>query len=90
MIEKDAFIRGIRHTWGPDTWETQWVLQDAEKLGSVLVFDSQAQASSYLAELLPDRQPMVSGILHAGALHRAAILAARPLRPLAYRLGHDD
>ena len=57
---------------------------------ALLMFDSQAQASSYLAELLPDRQPMVSGILHAGALHRAAILAARPLRPLAYRLGHDD
>ena len=57
---------------------------------ALLMFDSQAQASSYLAELLPDRQPMVSGILHAGALHGAAILAARPLRPLAYRLGHDD
>lgn len=54
------------------------------------MFDSQAQESSYLADMLPERQPMVSGILHAGALHRGAITAARPLRPLAYRLGHDD
>lgn len=54
------------------------------------MFDSQAQESSYMAELLPDRQPMVSGILHAGALHRGAIAGVRPLRPLAYRLGHDD
>jgi hypothetical protein len=54
------------------------------------LFDSQAHETSYMAELLPDRQPMVSGILHAGRLHRAAMAGVRPLRPLAYRLGHDD
>ena len=54
------------------------------------LFDSQAQETSYMAELLPDRQPMVSGILHTGRLHRVAMKGVRPLRPLAYRLGHDD
>lgn len=54
------------------------------------LFDSQAHETSYMAELLPDRQPMVSGILHTGRLHRVAMAGVRPLRPLAYRLGHDD
>ena len=44
----------------------------------------------YMADLLPDRQPMVSGILHTGALHGIAMAGVRALRPLAYRLGHDD
>ncbi|WP_448478648.1 GNAT family N-acetyltransferase [Pseudoxanthomonas mexicana] len=54
------------------------------------LFDSQAHETSYMADLLPDRQPMVSGILHTGALHGIAMAGVRALRPLAYRLGHDD
>jgi CelD/BcsL family acetyltransferase involved in cellulose biosynthesis len=54
------------------------------------LFDSQAHEDSYMGELLPDRQPMASGILHAGGLPRGLIAAARPLRPLAYRRGHDN
>ena len=53
-------------------------------------FDSQAQENSYLAELLPDQQVMVSGVLAAGSAANRWLSAARALRPLAYRLGHDD
>ncbi len=62
--------------------DTQWP--------DLAAFDSQAQETSYMADLLPDRQPMVSGILHAGPMYRGAVAAVRLLRPLAYRLGHDD
>lgn len=52
-------------------------------------FDSNAREDSYLADMLPDRDAMVSGVLALGAGTARALAAARWLRPLAYRLGRD-
>jgi hypothetical protein len=37
-ISRDAFIRGIAHSFTPDSWSTVWALQDATRF-SVLAFD---------------------------------------------------
>ncbi|MGH8027875.1 MAG: hypothetical protein ACREO0_14230, partial [Pseudoxanthomonas sp.] len=50
------------------------------------VFDSQAQEDSYLAELLPHRETMITGTLAVTRLGRRAMRAARLVRPVAYRL----
>ena len=50
------------------------------------VFDSQAQEDSYLSELLPHRDTMVTGTLAITRLGRRAMRAARLVRPVAYRL----
>lgn len=55
----------------------------------VTTFDSQSQEDSYLADLLPDRQAMVTGTLVVSALGDLAMRAARVVRPLAYRLDRD-
>lgn len=56
----------------------------------ITAFDSQSQQDSYLAELLPDRQAMVTGTLAITPLGDLAMRAARVVRPLAYRLERDD
>ena len=55
----------------------------------VTVFDSQSQEDSYLADLLPDRQAMITGTLAVTTLGDLAMRAARVVRPLAYRLERD-
>lgn len=50
------------------------------------VFDSQAQEDSYLSELLPHRDTMITGTLAITRLGRRAMRAARLVRPVAYRL----
>jgi hypothetical protein len=50
------------------------------------VFDSQAQEDSYISELLPHRDTMVTGTLAITRLGRRAMRAARLVRPVAYRL----
>lgn len=52
-------------------------------------FDSQAQQDSYLADMLPDRETMTTGVLTTTRLGSHAMTAARFLRPLAYRLERD-
>ncbi|MEJ1095803.1 MULTISPECIES: GNAT family N-acetyltransferase [unclassified Pseudoxanthomonas] len=52
-------------------------------------FDSQAQQDSYLANMLPDRETMLTGVLTTTQLGSHAMTAARFLRPLAYRLERD-
>lgn len=37
-INRDAWIRGIQHTFGPDSWQTTWTLQDTAKF-NVLVLN---------------------------------------------------
>ena len=55
----------------------------------VTTFDSQSQEDSYLADLLPDRQAMITGTLTITTLGDLAMRAARLVRPLAYRLERD-
>lgn len=55
----------------------------------VTTFDSQSQEDSYLADLLPDRQAMITGTLTITTLGDLAMRAARVVRPLAYRLERD-
>jgi hypothetical protein len=55
----------------------------------VTVFDSQAQEDSYLSELLPHRDTMVTGTLAVTRLGRRAMRTARLIRPVAYRLEKD-
>jgi CelD/BcsL family acetyltransferase involved in cellulose biosynthesis len=55
----------------------------------VTIFDSQAQQDSYLANMLPDRETMMTGVLTTTQLGSHAMTAARLLRPLAYRLQRD-
>jgi GNAT acetyltransferase-like protein len=55
----------------------------------VAVFDSQAQEDSYLSELLPHRDTMVTGTLAVTRLGRRAMRTARLIRPVAYRLEKD-
>ena len=91
-------LSGFKTGWDPEYRQAspgrivEWLM--FEQMGThwpnVHTFDSQAQESSYLAELLPDRQTMISGILVGGAARHHWLKAARVLRPLAYRLGHDD
>jgi hypothetical protein len=38
-IERDAFIRGIGHFYGPGRWLTEWTLESATKYASGLVLD---------------------------------------------------
>ena len=56
---------------------------------AVTTFDSQSQEDSYLADLLPDRQAMITGTLTITTLGDLAMRAARLVRPLAYRLEGD-
>lgn len=56
------------------------------KWPQVGVFDSQAQEDSYLSDLLPHRDTMVTGTLAITHLGRRALRAARLIRPVAYRL----
>ena len=91
-------LSGFKTGWDPGFAASspgklnEWHLLQAldRQWPDLALFDSQAHATSYMAELLPDRQPMVSGILHTGRMHRIAVAGMRALRPLAYRLGHDD
>ncbi len=53
------------------------------------VFDSQAQEDSYLSDLLPQRDTMITGTLAVTRLGRRAMRAARLIRPVAYRLDKD-
>ena len=53
------------------------------------IFDSQAQADSYLSDLLPQRDTMITGTLAVTRLGRRAMRAARLIRPVAYRLDKD-
>lgn len=39
-IERDCFIRGIKHEYGDEEWTTTWSLQDADRTGSFLVLDN--------------------------------------------------
>lgn len=55
----------------------------------VTTFDSQAQQDSYLAEMLPERETMATGVLTTTRFGSHAMTAARWLRPLAYRLERD-
>jgi hypothetical protein len=55
----------------------------------VTSFDSQSQEDSYLADLLPDREVMVTGTVAIAATGLLAMRAARVMRPLAYRLDRD-
>ena len=55
----------------------------------VNTFDSQAQQDSYLANMLPDRETMMTGVLTTTKLGSHAMTAARFLRPLAYKLERD-
>jgi len=50
------------------------------------IFDSQAQEDSYLSDLLPHRDTMITGTLAITRLGRRAMRAARLVRPVAYRL----
>lgn len=43
VIERDCFIRGIRHDFGDEEWTTTWTLQDADRTGSFLVLDNPEQ-----------------------------------------------
>lgn len=53
-------------------------------------FDSNAGEDSYLVDLLPHRDPIVTGFLACNRLGASALRAARLLRPLAYRLGRES
>ena len=55
----------------------------------VAVFDSQAQQDSYLSELLPHRDTMITGTLAVTRMGRRAMRTARLIRPVAYRLDKD-
>ena len=55
----------------------------------VAVFDSQAQQDSYLSDLLPHRDTMITGTLAVTRLGRRAMRTARLIRPVAYRLDKD-
>lgn len=91
-------LSGFKTGWDPEFRHSspgrinEWQLFEmmSARWPGLRLFDSQAQEDSYLAELLPDRQPMISGVLMAGAGARRWLSATRVLRPLAYRLGHDD
>ncbi len=91
-------LSGFKTGWDPHFHKAspgrinEWRLFEAmsERWPALHGFDSQAQQDSYLAELLPDRQTMESGLLIGGSARRHWMRAARALRPLAYRLGHDE
>ncbi|MGN7830774.1 GNAT family N-acetyltransferase [Pseudoxanthomonas sp. 22568] len=91
-------LSGFKTGWDPEYRQAspgrlnEWQLFEAmhARWPHLRQFDSQAQENSYLAELLPDQQVMVSGVLAAGSAANRWLSAARALRPLAYRLGHDD
>ena len=61
-----------------------------ERLPQVMSYDSQSQERSYLADMLPQRLEMATGTLALGRGAARAMRAARWLRPLAWRLQHDD
>lgn len=42
LIERDAFIRGIKHDIGAASWVTTWALQDADTFLSFFTFDHAA------------------------------------------------
>lgn len=57
---------------------------------NVSTFDSQSQEDSYLADLLPDREAMVTGAVAITSIGVVAMHAARIIRPVAYRLERDN
>lgn len=59
----------------PDTWP------------GVDTFDSNAQEKSWLAQLLPHTETVVSGVLATSRVGTTALTATRLLRPLVSRLG---
>jgi hypothetical protein len=56
----------------------------------VRTFDSLSKPDSYMAELLPDREPIVSGALALGRVAEAAMRMARIVRPVAYWRTRDQ
>lgn len=38
-ITKDQFIRGVEHTFAPESWSVTWALQDASRYGSFFVLN---------------------------------------------------
>lgn len=61
-----------------------------ELMPQVRTFDSLSKPDSYLAELLPDREVICSGVLAMGRMGEAAMRAARLVRPIAYWRDRDD
>ncbi len=57
---------------------------------NITTFDSHSQEDSYLADLLPDREAMVTGAVATTRMGVVAMLAARIIRPMAYRLERDS
>jgi CelD/BcsL family acetyltransferase involved in cellulose biosynthesis len=55
----------------------------------VRCFDSMSGEHGYMAELLPDREPVASGAFSLSRSARLALHAARAWRPLAWRLAAD-
>jgi hypothetical protein len=39
LIERQSFIRGVRHEFTDESWKTTWTLQDATRYGSFFVLD---------------------------------------------------
>jgi hypothetical protein len=39
VIERDCFIRGIQHTFTPESWTTVWALQDAARFTGFFILD---------------------------------------------------
>ena len=61
-----------------------------ERLPQVMTYDSQSQERSYLADMLPQRTEMATGVLALNRGAARAMRAARWLRPLAWRLQSED
>lgn len=61
--------------------------QMAVEWPGVRKFDSNAREDSYLADMVPDRDVMLSGVLGLGPVTARVLRAARWWRPLAHRLG---
>ena len=60
------------------------------RLPQVASYDSQSQENSYLADMLPHRMEVATGALALSRGAARAMRAARWLRPLAWRLQHDN
>ncbi|TWT19660.1 GNAT family N-acetyltransferase [Luteimonas wenzhouensis] len=69
----------------------EWMLMRAlpDAWPGLRCFDSMSGEGGYMAELLPDREPVASGAFSLSRPARFALHAARAWRPLAWRLSSD-
>lgn len=90
-------LHAFKSGWAPEFARyspgrlNEWLLMQAlpEAWPGLRCFDSMSAGGGHMAELLPDLEPVATGVYSLSHTGRLAMRAARAWRPLAYRMARS-